>query len=603
MNDAQGPQAETVGFFEISLHGAIGIPRGDGVEVKYIFNGNPDGFRIIGGIMGGIVGGIHDSSVPGSCQPALEENRWRIDTSYTLTRMIAFRMIVFSALAACQCAAQPNLDEVVQAAMKEFEVPGIAVGVIQDGKVVHLKGYGVRKLGERVPVTEKTLFGIASNTKAFTAAALAMLVDEQKLDWDQRVVDILPSFQMSDPYVTREMRIRDLLVHRSGLALGAGDLMYFPEGDYSPAEVLRRLRHVPLSTSLRSSYAYDNILYLVAGAVIEQASGTPWERFIRERIFHTLGMARSRTSLDDVAAGEDVAAPHADVDGVLRAIRPDRVSACAPAGAIQSSVEEMLAWVRMQLSAGETANGRLFSEKQSREMWTPHIFMPIARQQKELAALQPNFQAYALGWVTYDYRGQRIVYHTGGLSGMVTRVTLVPEKKLGIVVFTNQQTGAAFQAVTMTVLDHYLGAPPTDWVAAYGAVRKRQLREAKEEVAKAAAARDTASKPSLRLGKYAGRYRDPWYGDVYVEEQDGKLRMRFSHTPALQGELEHFQYDTFIARWQDRALDADAYVTFALQADGTVDAIRMKAVSPLTDFSYDFHDLALRPAPKGSAPY
>jgi CubicO group peptidase (beta-lactamase class C family) len=514
------------------------------------------------------------------------------------------RWLACGALLAEAAWAQPNLDDVVQRTLAAFDVPGIAVGVVQDGKVVLARGYGVRKLGDPAPATEKTLFGIASNTKAFTAAALAMLVEEKKIDWDQRVIDVLPWFQMSDPYVSREMRIRDLLVHRSGLALGAGDLMIFPDGDLSAREILKRLRYVPLSTSFRSKYAYDNILYIVAGAVIEQASGKPWGEFIQERIFKPLGMTRSRTNVNDVAAGEDLAWPHAPDNGKLRVVDRTRMEPAAPAGAIQSSVDEMLKWVAMQLNQGEYPGGRLFSAAQSKVMWTPEIFMPIPSDfPKELEALKPNFQAYALGWVTYDLHGERCVSHTGGLNGMVTRVTLVPSKKLGIVVLTNQQEGAAFNAVTMTILDHYLGLPPTDWVTAFSAVRKRQLKEAEEGVAKAAGQRDAASKPSLPLSKYGGRYRDPWYGDVIVEEQNGKLRMRFTHSPALTGTMEHFQFDTFIARWDDRSQDADAFVTFFLNAAGQVERVKMKAVSPTTDFSYDFHDLDLTPTPKEAPAY
>ncbi len=500
--------------------------------------------------------------------------------------------------------AQSNLDDVVERTLKEFNVPGIAVGVIQDGKVVLIKGYGIRKLGDSAPVTGKTLFGIASNTKAFTAAALAILVDEKKIDWDQRVVDILPSFQMSDPYVSREMRVRDLLVHRSGLALGAGDLMLSPESTLTAPELIARLRYVPLATSFRSKYAYDNVLYTVAGAVIEKASGKTWAQFIRERIFQPLGMTRSQTGVGDVPAGDDLAFPHAPSGDKLSVVEHTRLDPAAPAGAIQSSVEDMLKWVNTQLNQGQYSGGRLFSAAQSKEMWTPHINIPIGSDPaKELASLTPNFQAYALGWVTCDYLGQRIVYHTGGLNGMVTRVTLVPSKKLGIVVFTNQQESSAFSAVTMTILDHYLGAPPTDWVTAFSTVRKRRVGEAREAEAKAASVRNSNSKPSLALEKYANRYRDPWYGDIFVEQKNGKLIMRFSHSPALTGTLEHFQYDTFIARWNDRSLDADAYATFSLNPDGAVREVRMKAISALTDFSYDFHDLVLTPAPKDAPAY
>lgn len=518
--------------------------------------------------------------------------------------MSALRIVSTLLLAAPLAWGQANLDDTVQRTLKEFNVPGIAVGVIKDGKVITAKGFGIRKLGDPAPVTSKTLFGIASNTKAFTSAALAILVDEKKLEWDQRVVDVLPSFQLSDPYVSREMRISDLLVHRSGLALGAGDLMVFPDGNLTAKEIIQRLRYVPLSTSFRSKYAYDNVLYAVAGAVIEQVSGKTWGQFIKERIFQPLGMKRSLVRLSDLPAGEDIASPHAPDEGKLRVVTPSTMEADAPAGAIQSSVDEMLLWVDLQLREGAYGKERLFSERQSREMWTPYVWVPInPKPKKELAELKPNFSAYALGWTTRDYRGQRIISHTGGLSGMVTQVTLVPEKQLGIVVLTNQEVGAAFSTVTTSILDHYLGAPPKDWVAAFGAVYKRQMQAAKEEVSKAADKRDAASKPSLPLAKYADRYRDPWYGDVMVEEKDGRLTMRFTHSEALSGPLEHFQYDTFIARWKDRSLDADAYVTFSLNADGSISGIKMKAISPSTDFSYDFHDLVLTPAPKDAPAY
>jgi CubicO group peptidase (beta-lactamase class C family) len=512
--------------------------------------------------------------------------------------------VLFLLLTAAFASAQPNLDDVVARAMKEFNVPGIAVGVIQDGTVAVAKGYGVRRLGDPAPVDEKTLFGIASNTKAFTAAALAILADAKKIDWDQRVIDVLPGFQMSDPYVTREMRVRDLLVHRSGLALGAGDLMYFPDSTLTAGDVLHRLRHVPLTYTFRSRYAYDNILYVVAGAVIEQASGMPWAQFIRERILSPLEMSRTYTLLSEVPPGANIASPHALEDGVLRPIQPTTFNSAAPAGSLVSSVEDMFRWVRMQLAQGEYSSGRLFSATQSNEMWTPHIFIPIpARRPAELEPLRPNFQAYALGWSTYDFRGERIVHHTGGLNGMVTRVTLVPSRKLGIVVLTNQQEGGAFQSITQTILDHYLSAPARDWVSAYASVRSRQVKDAAETVAKAYAARNPKSKPSLPLSRYAGRYRDAWYGDVVIEEKGDKLFMRFTHSPALTGTMEHFQYDTFVAKWNDRSQDADAYVTFSLNPDGSVDRIRMKAISPATDFSYDFHDLDLKPAPTNAPAY
>lgn len=499
-----------------------------------------------------------------------------------------------------------DLDATVQRTMETFEVPGIAVAVVKDGKVVLAKGYGVRKLGESAPVTPDTLFGIASNSKAFTAAALAMLVDEGKLQWDDRVVDHLPSFQMYDPYVTRELTVRDLLVHRSGLGLGAGDLLYFPESTFTEDEIVSKLRHIRPATSFRSRYAYDNILYLVAGKVIEKASGKSWSAFIRERIFTPLGMRASNTSVKAFKPGANVATPHAKADGTkLQAIAPMSFDNNAPAGAINSSVNDLAKWMLAQLERGAIpgtdGTKRLFSEAQSKEMWSAQALMPISEPSAPLAGLRANFSAYGLGWTLRDYRGQKLVGHTGGLPGYLSRVVLVPELKLGIAVLTNQEERGGFDAPVWTVLDAYLGAPPTDWVAAYKADDDAKRGKAEQKVGQQQEARNAQSRPSLPLDAYAGKYRDAWYGDVALQKEGEKLVLRFSRTPALTGTLEHWQYDTFIVRWKDRTLNADAYVTFSLNPEGRIGELRMKPVSPLTDFSFDFQDLLFTPVEEGTA--
>lgn len=523
------------------------------------------------------------------------------DAHFTCIIAPIMRFLLFVAFVAIGLG-QESTDALVEKARKTFDVPGIAVAVVKDGQVVFAKGFGVRKLGDSRPVTANTLFGIASNTKAFTSASLAMLVDEKKVHWDDRVIDYLPWFQMSDAYVSREMRVRDLLVHRSGLALGAGDLMFFPASDLSSDEIVKRLRYVPLATSFRSAYAYDNVLYLVAGKLIETVSGKTWAAFIKERIFSPLGMEASKTSIRDITPRDDFAEPHAHVDGVVTAIRPDVLDNNAPAGAIQSSVADMSKWVAMQLNAGEIPGGkRLFSTAQSKEMWSAITPIPIGDPPPALAALKANFSAYGLGWGLRDYRGYKLVSHTGGLSGMVSQVMLAPELKLGVIVLTNQESSGAFSSITMSILDQYMKAPATDWVAAYEAVTQLREKSAAEVVKKAAATRNAASKPSLPPAGYTGRYRDPWYGDITVKEENGKLVMRFTHSPDLTGTLEHWQYDTFIARWKNRAMDADAYVTFSLKPDGSVDQIKMAAVSPLTDFSFDFHHLVLKPVGDAAA--
>jgi CubicO group peptidase (beta-lactamase class C family) len=508
-----------------------------------------------------------------------------------------------------QTSAPPDLDAYVARALKEFEVPGLAIAIVKDGKVVLTKGYGVRRMGEAAPVDEQTLFGIASNTKAFTAAALAILVDEGKISWDDPVTKHLPGFQMYDPYVTREMTVRDLLTHRSGLGLGAGDLMFFPPTTFTREEIVAHLRYIKPATSFRSKYAYDNVLYLVAGQVVAAVSGKSWDDFIKERIFAPLGMAASNTSVKDLRPGGNFVSPHQKVEGRLQPVPYMNLDNTAPAGAINSNVAEMAKWVIAQLDEGlisstndgQNGNHRLFSQRQSREMWSAQTPIAVGNPPPPLSALRANFSAYGLGWGLNDYRGHKVVSHSGGLAGMVSRVRMMPDLKLGVVVLTNQEAGGAMEAITFHIIDHYLNASATDWISAFRAVAEQQLAQAKEVEKKQSVARSTESKPSLPLAKYAGRYNDAWYGEVTITLEADKLILRFSRTPGLVGDLEHWQYDTFVARWRDRSLNADAFVTFALKPDGGIEQMKMVPVSPLTDFSFDFQDLLFIPVP-GNAP-
>lgn len=504
--------------------------------------------------------------------------------------------LCLNALAFAQNSAPKDLNAYVENVRKLFEVPGVSLAIVKDGKVVLAQGYGVRKLGEPTLVDAQTLFGIASNTKAFTATALALLVEEGKLQWDAPVINYLPWFQLSDPYVTRELTVRDLLVHRSGLGLGAGDLLWWPPSTYDRKEISRRLRYIPLVTSFRSAYAYDNVLYTVAGEVIETISGQSWEDFVSKRILAKVGMNTSNVLHSAAGAGANVATPHAPIEGKVRVVAPFASDNTNPAGGINSNAEDMAKWMIVQLDSGRVANGaRIFSRQTTKELWTPVTPIPIGEPAPELAALRANFRGYALGFDVRDYRGKKLVTHTGGLPGYLSKVVLVPELKLGVSILTNQESGAAFESIAYRVLDHYLGAPYTDWASAY----KKVITRAEERLAAAdksnAASRDANSRPSLPLVKYAGTYVDAWYGNVVITLENEKLVMRFAHTPSLVGDMEFWQYDSFIVRWRDRELRADAYVTFHLNPEGSIAEVKMKAVSDATDFSFDFHDLLLRP--------
>ncbi|MCL1635702.1 serine hydrolase [Luteimonas sp. SX5] len=503
---------------------------------------------------------------------------------------------------AASAEAPPDLDARVAEAMRATGVPGMAVAIVEQGKVVHAKGYGVSRLGSPEPVDADTIFPTGSTGKAVTTAALAVLVDEGKIGWDDKVIDHLPGFQMYDPWVTREMTIRDLLVHRSGLGLGAGDLMFVPRSSLSRAETVRRLRYIKPATSFRSGYAYDNLLYVVAGQLIEEVSGRTWEAFVRERVLKPAGMSASTTEDAAYFATANRVQPHARMDGGFRGIGNQEVlderkglgRNAAPAGGISSSAADMGRWLAIQLARGALPDGkRLFSEDASRQMWLPQVLVPIAPYPAPIAEATPQFSAYALGWSVRDYRGAKIIEHGGAVFGVQTMVVLVPDRQVGFSLQINSEDGVLLRGLMFELLDHYLDAPKRDWVADFAAFKK--ARDAKMLAAAGGGdAQKKPSRPSLPLAGYAGNYADPWYGPIVIRHENGRLRIDFKQTPDMAGTLEHRQYDTFRTRWDDPSIEP-ADVTFALDAQGKVDRITMKASSPLADFSYDYHDLLFTP--------
>lgn len=506
-------------------------------------------------------------------------------------------LLVMVAAGRAQNAPPGDLDEYVARAMKTFEVPGMALAIVKDGTVVMAKGYGVRKLGDPTSVDENTLFGIGSNTKAFTSAALATLVDEGKLNWDDPVNDRLPGFVMYVPYVSKEIQIRDLLCHRSGLGLGEGDLMFWPPTTFTREEVIYRLRYLKPATSFRSTFAYNNLMFLTAGQVVAAVSGKSWDDYVREKIFQPLGMRTTNSSNTAFRPGDDYAFPHEKVDGKLQVIAFENLDNAGPAGSINSSAAEMAKWIQVQLNHGEIPGKktRIFSEKSSQEMWAQHMTVPIGQWAEELKALRPHFRGYGYGWFLWDYRGRKLIGHTGGVAGFVSRVLLVPEENFGLVILTNAEEVSAFESVMYHIVDSYFGAPSTEWITAFKAVDDKKQKKADETMKKAAANRAADSKPSLPLGKYAGEYCDPWYGKITIRQEPAGLVIALDRTSKGVGDLEHWQYDTFKARWRDHTVE-DAFVTFTLKPDGTVDHFTMAAVSPLADFSFDYQDLYLAPA-------
>ncbi|QSX80033.1 serine hydrolase [Lysobacter solisilvae] len=506
-----------------------------------------------------------------------------------------------------------DLDMRVETAMRSHGVPGMAIAIVEDGKVSLTRGYGVRRLGSPERVDADTIFPTGSTGKAITSAALAVLVDDGKLGWDDKVIDHMPWFRMYDPWVTNEITVRDLLVHRSGLGLGAGDLMFVPTSSRSRADTVRALRHIKPATGFRSGYAYDNLLYAVAGQLIEEVSGQTWEVFVRERVLKPAGMGSSVTEQSARFANPNRAWPHARTGGRVRGMGEQAVlderrtlgDNGAPAGGLSSSANDMAHWLQVQLGQGTWTNAagepiRVFSQAQSRQMWTPAVLTPTPTWPGKLAAAAPKFSAYALGWNVRDYRGEKMIDHGGAIFGVLAYVVMVPERNFGIAMLMNAEDMPAMRGVALELVDHYLGAPKTDWVAAFDEFMELRFNGGIEALDAAAKSRvGSTGKASLATARYAGRYRDSWYGEIDIKQDKGGLRIDFTRTPGMVGRLEHAQHDTFRTVWDDPTIEP-AYLTFGLSAEGKVDRITLKSVSPIADFSYDYQDLLFTPEDKGS---
>ncbi len=506
-----------------------------------------------------------------------------------------------SAAAAAMPISAAKIDDTVARAMKAFEVPGMAVGIVKDGKLIYSKGYGVREFGKSGAVDADTLFQIGSNTKAFTTAALSILVDEGKISWDDKVIDHLPQFRMYDPYVTREFTIRDLLTHRSGLGLGAGDLMVFPESDITRDEIIHGLRYLKPVSSFRSQFDYDNTLYMVAGQIIPAVTGKSWEEFVETRIIAPLGMQPCSSTYGRIRDRRNVASPHVVVEGKLSVVPVMNIDAIGPAGTINCSIDGMAKWLMTQLEAGKSPSGKqIFSQARNAEMWS--VVTPTSVNPMSASMMRTHFAGYGLGWGLEDVFGYKKVAHTGGVVGTVTWVAMIPELKLGVLVFTNQQSGAAMVSVGNQILDAYLRAPARDWVELASANSKNRDDSAKVIEDAAAKVLASAGPPSLPLDTYAGTYNDPWRGDATVRREGDRLFLKVSRTKDLEGPLLPYSGNIFVVRWNNRSLEADSYVRFEQGYDGKVTGMKMRAVSPATDFSFDFHDLDFTKVEPGAKP-
>ncbi len=484
-------------------------------------------------------------------------------------------LLIGSLSAHAQDAPLQGFDDYVNKAIKDWEVPGVAIAVIKDDKVVFAKGYGVRELGKPSPVDERTLFAIGSSSKAFTAATVAMLVDEGKLKWDDPATKYLPSLQLYDPYATRELTVRDLLSHRVGLE--RGDLLWYAS-PYDRSEVLRRIRYLKPSSSMRSRFGYQNVMFLAAGQIIPSITGKDWDDFTRERIFVPLGMTATGTSIKTLANSNDVATPHSKFDDKVEPIAWRNIDNIAPAGSINSNVVDMAQWVRLQLGGGKYQDKQLISSAAIKEMHASQTIIPL---EGAMARLYPeaHFLNYGLGWFLSDYRGRKLVEHGGAIDGMRALVAMMPEEKMGVVILTNLGGTTLPMPLAYRIFDAYLGAQPRDWSADMLKTIKTLQEQGKAAALKAESERVKGTSTSLAMEKYAGEYQNEMYGDSKIVFENGKLTAQFG--PNYTGDLEHWHYDVFRITWRDRT-QGKGFVSFRLNRQGKVEMMNIENIADFT---------------------
>jgi len=485
--------------------------------------------------------------------------------------------------------------ELAARAMTEFQVPGMAIGIVKSGEVLLSQGYGVREIGKPEPVDTKTLFKIASNSKAFTTAALAVLVDDGAIAWDGLVIDYLPQFRMHDPWVTAGFTVTDLLTHRSGLKPFMGDMMLWPEPNAFTAEdIMHALRYFKPVSGFRSRYAYDNLLYIVAGQIFPPVGGQTWGEFVEQRLMRPAGMKRCFADRIPNKEMRNMAAPHGVIEGKLQVIERSRIPTqppvSAPAGGVVCSAGDMLTWVRTQLGHGTAPNGKqLFSAAQSAEMWKPQMILNVSEHDYEMN--RTHFKAYGLGWRLADVNGYKEVSHTGTLAGMKSYVVMLPELELGVVLLTNGSSSDARTSVMNTIVRSFMPVEQLDWIQVMLDEQEAEKAEQHPTIAEAAPRVDSCAPcASPDLAALAGRYRDPWFGDVIIRLVDGELVFDAEKSPKLSGPLSDRHGNRFVIRWTDRTLEADAYIQFETDKDNRVTSITM---FKLDDGDFDFEDLNL----------
>lgn len=454
-------------------------------------------------------------------------------------------------------------DAYVQQAVKDWKVPGLAIVVVKDNQVVFKKAYGTRDMSTDKPVDTQTLFACASTTKAMTAACMGMLVDQGKISWDDPVIKHLPGFKLYDPFVTREIRIRDLFLHNSGV--GNADYLW-ANNNLSTEEIVSRLQLIKPAYSFRAGFIYQNIFYVVAGQVIEKVSGMPWSDFITKNIFTPLGMNRTRPLLS-LVTDANITRPHYLIDSTIQPIDHESADAVGAAGSVLSSIDDISLWLKCMLDSSKYAGGRLVKPETWKELLRPQTFVPESEFYPTQKITQPNFTTYAMGWFQQDYKGKKLNFHTGSLNGLVAIHAQMPELKTGVYIFANLDHAEIRHALMFKAFDQFALGGDRDWSKEFLALYGERKRVAEQKAKSAADKRVLNTKPSLPLQEYAGKYSDPLYGNIELKVVNDHLEALFNQTAT--GVLSHWNYDSFQLSW-NKKWDGKDLVSFNLDTEGKV---------------------------------
>jgi len=467
---------------------------------------------------------------------------------------------------------EKNIENLVDKAMQVWDVPGLALVIVKDDKVLFSKGFGIREIGKPDQVDERTLFAIGSNTKAFTATAVGLLVQEGKLAWDDPVTKYIPTFKLYDSNATQMITIRDLLCHRAGLGTWAGDVLLL--SSYPTAEVVRRVQHIPPGYGFRAGYGYSNLMFITAGLVIETVSGMSWDNFIQQRIFEPLGMIDSITNPRYLKERTNIAVPHEDIRGKLQTVAQREDAHVGAAGSIHASVADIALWMRLQLNNGSLGGKQIVDSAIIEETRTPHTPIKLAAFESKLFPSR-HFSAYGLGWFLSDIHGRFVVRHTGGVDGMLSSVVMIPEEQLGIAVFTNKLPNAAYVLLPHYLTELLLGLPVQDWIQIYTDLEK----EGKDKEAEAKKQREDShakdTRPSLAVEKYVGIYESSILGGATISVERDGFHIQLQAHESISGTLEHWHYDTFLCKWDDPVL-GESLIPFLTDGQGQVAEFRVK---------------------------